>query len=132
MNDSLYLSVGGGSRFEVVRAIPPGDYRPCISVSNAGQRLQVAVSTPAAKRLGEHDSQQLLKMSKSMWEDRVFADATVVCGGRCISVHRCILSAASPFFAKAFQGQMREAKDASIMIKDASADAVEHFLQYLY
>merc|ERR1712151_1104806 len=63
---------------------------------------------------------------------RAFADADVICPPRSIAVHRCFLAAASPFFARAFQGSMRESSEAKVVIEDADADAVEALVHYLY
>jgi len=131
MDATLYLAFDDQPRFKVVENIPPGDYRPRISIGDPGMRLKVLVRSPGRKRQGDPHVEGSSVMS-SMWADRAFTDAVVVCGQKRISVHRCVLVAVSPFFAAAFKGSLREASQASITIGEATEDVVEGFLQYLY
>jgi len=132
IDGALYLAEPGQNRTKIVDNIPPHSYRPCISIGCSGVRLRISVSTPAMKRAHDGDGDEALKLARSLWADRDFADAKIVCGKKSIAVHRCVLAAASPFFAKAFKGKMREASQGEIVIKDAGEDAMEAFLQYLY
>lgn len=132
MDAALYLAFAGQDRFKIVEDIPPGDYRPCISMEVPGQRLRVLVRTPGGKRPAGSRDQDAPEMAASLWVGREFTDAVVVCGQKRIPVHRCVLSAASPFFAAAFKGAMREATEAIVNVGEAAEDVVEGFLQYLY
>lgn len=134
----LFFEVQGHSRAKVPKDIPKADYRPCISICDPAVRLSVIVNPEVnSKRRREGDEVAALKYVKTLWEDRTFADATIVCGGcsstrREIAVHRNILSVASPFFQKAFQGSMKESKDNQVVIQDATVESVEALLKFLY
>jgi len=131
MDTCLYIAHEGGSRVKIVDDIPRGDYRPCISVGNPGTRSRIIMSTAARKRKADA-TEELRAHAKALWADMHFPDAAVDCGGESIPVHRGVLAAASPFFAAAFKGQMREAHEGRIAIKDAHVHSVKAFLQYLY
>jgi len=74
--------------------------------------------------------------SKMVWGDAAhaeFTDASILAaGGRSFAVHRNVLAAASPFFRSAFSVPMREAADRQINMTDASAEAVEAMLAFIY
>jgi len=73
-----------------------------------------------------------LQIMRSVWEEREFTDAEVRCGGKNFRVHRCILSAAAPFFRAVFSGTMQEAITGVLDIDDAPSSAVEAMLRYIY
>jgi len=110
------------------------DARPCIVIGRPGVILNVSVDSRRQKRpeASEGDSGASMKVRKTMWEDRVFTDAVVVCGASSFPVHRSLLAATSQFFAKAFSSTMREGLDAKVVIDDAKHECVEAVLQYLY
>lgn len=71
----------------------------------------------------------------SMVFDSLFSDATLVVGGREIPVHRCILSARSPYFRNAFAGKGRGVKlefEGLLKDIDVSFDVLAIVLAYLY
>jgi len=107
-------------------AIPPGQYCPCMI-------LEPGVDTTMAVTTCEAPSKRRPPVAlERMWEERNFTDGTVVCDGQTFPVHRAVLSVASPFFAAAFGGQMREATSAQLEIPDAPACAVEAVLRFVY
>jgi hypothetical protein len=112
----------------------PEDVRPFISIKHLNTRLSVDVDTHRRMRKRAHDNDEgpATKVVKSLWQDRLFTDATIVCGARKIPVHRNVLVAASPFFSSAFQGEMKEGLTAEVVIADADPEAVEALLAYLY
>mmetsp|Transcript_23527 Transcript_23527/g.62913 ORF Transcript_23527/g.62913 Transcript_23527/m.62913 type:complete len:351 (-) Transcript_23527:66-1118(-) len=114
--------------------LDPLDYLPCISIGKEGVKIRVSVDAPERKRklADADDGAAALKIARTLWSDRAFSDAVVVSPPRSIAVHRCVLAAASPFFARAFQGCMRESSEARVVIEDADADAVEALVRYLY
>lgn len=67
-----------------------------------------------------------------LWLNRKFADASIVCGDRTFPVHRALLAAASPVFETMLEGEMREAREARIVISEATPESVEAMLQYMY
>jgi len=133
-NNELYLAVDGNTprRVPVPIAIPPADYRPCISIKRKSTRILISVDTPSRKRKAEGGEAPALKVARNLWADREFTDALVTCGSHVIPVHRCVLSAASPFFARAFKGSMRESTEAKVAMDDADPTAVELLLSFLY
>ena len=49
-----------------------------------------------------------------------------------LKAHRIVLCAASPFFYKAFNSEMREKKEGVIRLEEMSKDVMEEVLEYLY
>ncbi|CAK0912196.1 unnamed protein product [Prorocentrum cordatum] len=99
--------------------LDPLDYLPCISIGKEGVKIRVSVDAPERKRklADADDGAAALKIARTLWSDRAFSDAVVVSPPRSIAVHRCVLAAASPFFARAFQGCMRESSEARVVIR---------------
>lgn len=117
-------SVAGADFVELKFAspIPALDYYPCILLFKT-TCIQVAVDKP---------QKRLCTALARMWDDRNFTDAEIVCSGTVFPVHRAVLAAESPVFAAAFTGQMQEASTCRLDIKDASAEATEALLKYIY
>jgi speckle-type POZ protein len=61
-----------------------------------------------------------------------FSDFKFLVGNRVFNVHRAILAAASPVFAKMFTSSMVEAKTIQCVIKDIEQDIFQHLLSYIY
>jgi len=127
----LYFALEGHSPALVPVTIPTAEYRPCISIPDS-LRFSVAVDAPSRKRKRDEEEVRAVKINKSLWAERKFTDATVVCGEQSFPVHRCVLAASSLFFARAFEGSMKESVEARVVIKDADAGCVEVLLSYLY
>merc|ERR1711879_657598 len=72
------------------------------------------------------------KVLANLWDTRAHGDATITCEGQTFTVHRGILSAASPVFAACFRNDMVEGISANIEIRDSQAEAVEAMLRYIY
>ena len=128
----LYFSCEGHPRVRVEGPIPAADYRPCFSIYDKSARIRIAVDSPPRKRKHEDDESHIAKFAKRLWASKQFTDATVVCGGVAIPVHRCALVSASLFFERAFQVAMRESAEAKVVIEDADPGSVEFLLAYLY
>jgi len=132
-DDWLYFEFEGHQPVKAPSSCPSGDYRPCLSI--CGMHVRLKVDVDVHNRLHKHssanDDSQAVKIVKALWEVRPFPDAFVVCGSRRIAVHRSVLATASPFFAAAFESQMREGLQAEVALEDAP-DAVEILLSYLY
>lgn len=103
-------------------SVPSGDYYPCVFVY--ADALPVRVSR---KRL-----RTARTTCEKLWTDRKFTDAIVTCRARRFPVHRGMLAAASPVFERMWEGQMREAEQATVDITDALPSVVEAMLQYIY
>lgn len=65
------------------------------------------------------------KMVKSLWTDKSFTDATIVCKDRTFNVHRSVLAVSSSFFAAAFRHDMKEGKAAEITMQDIEGNVLE-------
>jgi hypothetical protein len=131
IDGSLYIAHRSGPRQKIVENIPPGDYRPCVSIKESGTEVRLQVSTPARKR-GREECCEALRLTRTLWENRIFSDAKVSCGSQTFPVHRCILAAASPVFAKAFQGEMREARDRELTMNGEDPEVIASLLHYVY
>ena len=111
----LYFSINDAPRIRVKQNLAAEDYRPCVAVCSPRVSCLVAFFDQRRKRKRmsstseEHAAQ---KLARTLWADKTFADAKVHCGDRTFDVHRCVLSAASPFFAAAFKGALSEARTA--------------------
>jgi hypothetical protein len=131
---TLSFAHAGHPHLKAPFLLEPEDYLPCITIGKEGVKVRISVDAPERKRKMSslEDGAAALKIAKTLWSERAFADAVVICPPRSIEVHRCVLAAASPFFARAFQGCMRESSEAKVVIEDAEADAVEALVRYLY
>eukprot|EP00928_Gymnodinium_smaydae_P025525 TRINITY_DN20298_c0_g1_i1.p1 TRINITY_DN20298_c0_g1~~TRINITY_DN20298_c0_g1_i1.p1 ORF type:complete len:338 (-),score=45.16 TRINITY_DN20298_c0_g1_i1:141-1154(-) len=129
----VYFGVDGFSCVAAPIKVPPGDYRPCASIGPSTAKVHISLQSPIQRqRSDESFAKKSSKIMRSLWEDRSFSDATIVCGNVFIPVHRCVLCKSASFFERAFEGSMREAGEAKITIEDADENAVKEMLCYLY
>ncbi|KAK5701414.1 hypothetical protein LTR17_022607 [Elasticomyces elasticus] len=68
----------------------------------------------------------------SMFNNPLHADLTIRCMSREWHVHKIMLCAQSPFFAKVCEGRFREATENVITLRDDDPDVVAAMLGYLY
>jgi len=127
----LLFSIDGHARALAPEPVGNKDFRPCVSIGYAGVQLRIAVDTPDSKRKGMGEC-PIAKVNRTLWDDKVFTDASVVCLSRTMPVHRCVLAAASPFFARAFASPMREGGEARVVLEDTDEASSEALLKYLY
>lgn len=69
---------------------------------------------------------------KGLYQDDLFADATIVCGGKEFRVHKAILGSQSPVFRKMFEVDMKERHSGIIEISDTTSAVVSDLVAYLY
>ena len=69
---------------------------------------------------------------KSLFEDKVFADVTVLCGDESFDAHKAILASQSPVLRKMFEVEMKEKHSNVIEIVDLDPSVVSDLLSYLY
>ena len=68
-----------------------------------------------------------------MWQDKTFVDTTLVIENREIGVHRCVLSAVSPYFRSMFAGSLRESfQHERIELKEVDGLIVSQLIDYCY
>ena len=110
----LYFAANQGTCKPVMlqESLSGETYLPCLTIKSPGAKFSIWIDRPSNKRKACGDSTLPSKVPKSLWSSRDFSDAKIVCGSTTIPVHRCILSAASPFFDRAFKCSMREASEA--------------------
>ncbi|XP_035221480.1 BTB/POZ domain-containing protein At1g01640-like [Stegodyphus dumicola] len=75
---------------------------------------------------------KLLCDMHEMYEKQDHSDLIVICKGVKIRVHKCVLSARSPVFAKMFQQVTTESNDNRIDITDIDPDILEELLKFFY
>lgn len=64
--------------------------------------------------------------------DAKFSDADICAAGKTFPIHRDIVCGLSHFFMKAFTGAFKEAGKRSLVIKDASSQAMSVVIDYAY
>lgn len=67
-----------------------------------------------------------------LWESKKFSDFIIEVGLKEFQAHRCVLGLQSSVLAATLDSDMEEAKNNRLKIVDFSAEAVEHFLEFLY
>lgn len=94
---------------------------------------QWAALSASRKRRCEDGSDAVAgRLLRSLWAGRGFSDAVVRCGDRSWQVHRCVLAAASPVWARMLESGMREAVELVLEIQDADPRVVGELLEFVY
>uniref|UniRef100_A0A914Q1C3 BTB domain-containing protein n=1 Tax=Panagrolaimus davidi TaxID=227884 RepID=A0A914Q1C3_9BILA len=68
----------------------------------------------------------------SLWAQENSKDFTIFVDEKMINVHKCVLSATSPVFARMFESGMKESEENKVTIKDFSYRIVETAIKYCY
>ena len=66
------------------------------------------------------------------YSKKLFSDFTIQCRGQTFPCHRFLLSCRSNVFAALFGSRMGENADGTLVLDDASPEAVQEFLHFLY
>ena len=135
-NHKVYFTANQDSikHVPLLKPMPTGDLLPCLAFTSASP-VRVWIDKGSTKRKVDGDSSQAAKVFKNMWSSKDFSDAKIICSTTIIPVHRCVLSAASPFFDRAFKSSMREDLiygESSVIIHDAQPRVIELLLAFLY
>jgi len=117
---------GNASELCFLHPIPAQKY-DLYAILSPECKLELKVSS--AIRHKRHAADSTLKM---MWDDPEFTDAVISCEGMDFPVHRAVLCKASPVFAAAFRGAMKEAATARFEVQDSKQDSVKATLSYIY
>jgi len=123
---SSISSDGEATELNFTMPIPPDDYSLCMIL---GSSETVEVSHLRSTKRACTSAASLLQQ---MWQEKEFSDAELISQGHAFPVHRAVLCKASPVFAAAFRGSMREATTARVDIPEADPEAVEAMLRYIY
>jgi BTB/POZ domain len=75
---------------------------------------------------------KILNRNLSMLDDPHFSNFKFIVKSKEFKVHRNILAAASPVFAKLFTADMEEAQNGKCIVKDIEPKIFEHLLRFIY
>uniref|UniRef100_A0A914QVX8 BTB domain-containing protein n=1 Tax=Panagrolaimus davidi TaxID=227884 RepID=A0A914QVX8_9BILA len=67
-----------------------------------------------------------------LWAQENSKDFTIFVDEKKIDVHKCVLSAVSPVFARMFESGMKESEENKVTIKDFTYEIVETAIKYCY
>ena len=69
---------------------------------------------------------------KMMFNDKLFTDLTIKCGGEEFKVHKAVLASQSPVFRRMLESDMKEQRTNVIEITDVNPQVMSDLLAYLY
>ena len=84
------------------------------------------------RRKPMEDKLNVLAGNKSLFEDKVFADAMIKCGDAEFKAHKAILVSQSPVFKKMLESDMKEQRTNVIEISDVDQAVISDMLAYFY
>ena len=86
--------------------------------------------------LGEPESSpkfdNIVMGMKMMFNDKLFTDLTIKCGGEEFKVHKAVLDSQSPVFRRMLESEMKEQRTNVIEITDVNPQVMSDLLAYLY
>ncbi|CAE8609091.1 unnamed protein product [Polarella glacialis] len=106
--------------------VPAGKYFPCVLAFYPDTALTIQYRPLCKRKCCES------QICDKLFRDRKFTDASIMCGGHQIPVHRCVLAAVSPVFERMLESGMREGHTTTIEIQDVSPEAIEIMVRYIY
>jgi len=115
---------------EFAQPLPNVVYEPCVLMDKNAKIMVLDYRERERKR--RKTAPARTTVLATMWRDRDFTDATIVCQDQCFNVHSAVMSAASPVFSAAFSSGMVEGATKRLEIKDALPQAMEQLLHYMY
>ena len=74
----------------------------------------------------------LLDKLNELRKDNTLCDVTLQIEGQNFSAHRCVLSAASPYFRSLFTSGFKENKDSTIVLQDTKPAVLSEALRFIY
>ena len=77
-------------------------------------------------------TEELLDKLNEFRKDNTFCDVTLQIEGQNFSAHRCVLSAASPYFRSLFTSGFKENKDSTIVLQDTKRAVLSEALRFIY
>ena len=83
-------------------------------------------------RAHEHYSVQALRLMHDLRQRGKLCDIRLQVGGQAIWGHRVVLAAFSPYFYAMFTGDMLEASQSEVVMKQVDARSMELLVEYAY
>ena len=83
-------------------------------------------------RAHEHYSTQALRLMQELRQAHKLCDIRLQVGGQVIVGHRVVLAAFSRYFYAMFTGDMLEASQSEVVMKQVDARSVEMLVEYAY
>ena len=83
-------------------------------------------------KVDEPKASTALECFKTLLESGTMADFTFVVGGKEFAVHKNILAARSPVFARMFEHEMREQIESRLELTDVEVGVFGELLRYIY
>ena len=77
-------------------------------------------------------TEELLDKLNEFRKDNTFCDVILQIEGQNFSAHRCVLSAASPYFRSLFTSGFKENKDSTIVLQDTKPAVLSEALRFIY
>ncbi|KAL6473130.1 hypothetical protein MHYP_G00193180 [Metynnis hypsauchen] len=81
---------------------------------------------------GSCHAEHILQVLNAFRQSATFTDVVLLVEGREFPCHRASLCASSRYFRSMFTGQMRESRQSVVPLKEVSAAAMEHLLDFIY
>ena len=77
-------------------------------------------------------TEELVDKLNELRKDNTLCDVTLQIEGQNFSAHRCVLSAASPYFRSLFTSGFKENKDSTIVLQDTKPAVLSEALRFTY
>ena len=95
-----------------------------------GHQITVGTNLPVFKNINHHTKS--FDILNTLRQQGSLCDITVRVNTKDILAHRSVLAAASPYFFAMFTGEMSEAKQNVVILKEVEPDALELLIEYCY
>ena len=95
--------------------------------------LNIQGEAEKGQNLNHEDfKEELLHKLNELRETNVLCDTTIRAQGRDFPAHRCVLSAASPYFRAMFTSQLKEKESNLVELQETKSTAISDVLRYIY
>jgi hypothetical protein len=82
--------------------------------------------------VGPKRGSSLVEAMSALWKSGLLNDFTIACEGKEFKCHKVILASRSTYFESLFNSDLQEATENFVDIKDAGADTVGSFIEFVY
>ena len=90
------------------------------------------VSVDEDIKMVQPGQRSLLQDMEIAFSNKELTDVQLLCGDKVYDCHQFMLSARSPVFRAMFQGNMKEKKTMTVIVKDLHPDVLEEVLTFIY